>query len=422
MIIQNIKSVKDLILKRFELSDETVVKKVSEILSEVKKKGDTALINFTELFDKVKIKSIKVSEYEIEEAVKSVDDNFKGIISKIIKNIENYQRNTLPKSWIINENGSVLGELVNPLESVGLYIPGGTAPLISTILMSAVPARIAGVKNIYLCTPPDKTGAVNKYMLAAAAMCNVNGIFKIGGSQAVAALAYGTETVPKTDKIIGPGNIYVTIAKKLVYGEVNIDMIAGPSEILIYCDDSANSDYVIADLLSQAEHDVMASSYLVTTSKRIAEEVYSNIYKKASKLKRFSFIEESLKKNGRIFLTEEEDTAIEIINKIAPEHLEICVKQPEYVIRRIKNAGAIFVGNYTPEPIGDYFAGPSHILPTSGTSKFYSPVSADTFVKKTSLISYSKKMFMDSAADIIKFAELEELSAHAESIKERLTE
>ena len=417
-----IKSAGDLVLKKNAVSDDTILKKVAGIIEDVKLNGDSALYRYTELFDNVKLTgSIRVSETEISEALKTTSSEFKSILNKIIINIETYQKNTAPKSWVIENDGALLGELVNPIENAGLYIPGGTAPLISTILMSAIPAKIAGVKNIYLCSPPDKTGKINKYMLAAASMCGVSGIFKIGGSQAVAAFAYGTESVPKVDKIIGPGNIFVTAAKKLVYGDVNIDMIAGPSEILIFCDDSANPDLVIADLLSQAEHDVMASSYLVTTSKKIAERVSSEIYNSASKLPRYKFIEKSLRNNSRIFLTDNQETAIDVINKIAPEHLELCISNPESVINKIRNAGAIFLGNYTPEPVGDYFAGPSHILPTSGTSRFYSPVSADTFIKKTSLISYSKEKFLKSADDIIKFAEIEELCAHADSVKKRLT-
>ncbi|HON56733.1 MAG TPA: histidinol dehydrogenase, partial [bacterium] len=402
------------------LNDAELIKTVSEIINNVRLRGDDALLEYTKKFDSVELEKIEVSQSEIDDANSSVSSEFKQMFQRVIANIENYQKLILPKSWLtIDETGSKLGELITPLDKVGLYIPAGTAPLISTIAMSAAPAYIAGVKNIYMCVPPAKNGKVNPYILAAAKMAKVSKIFKVGGAQAIAAFAIGTATIPKVDKIIGPGNIYVTIAKKLVYGEVNIDMIAGPSEILILADDTAQPEFVIADLLSQAEHDILASAYLVTANAALAEYVKNNIYKKAQSLSRFKIMEKSLADNFKIFLVDNLEFAIDIVNEIAPEHLEICVSSSEAVLKKIKNAGAIFIGNWTPEAVGDYYAGPSHILPTCGTAKFYSPVSSETFIKRTSIIEYSKQKFLQAADDIIMLAKLEELTAHSLSAEIR---
>ncbi len=418
--IQDIEQLRNILQTNKNLNDAELIKTVSEIINNVRLRGDDALLEYTKKFDSVELEKIEVSQSEIDDANSSVSSEFKQMFQRVIANIENYQKLILPKSWLtIDETGSKLGELITPLDKVGLYIPAGTAPLISTIAMSAAPAYIAGVKNIYMCVPPAKNGKVNPYILAAAKMAKVSKIFKVGGAQAIAAFAIGTATIPKVDKIIGPGNIYVTIAKKLVYGEVNIDMIAGPSEILILADDTAQPEFVIADLLSQAEHDILASAYLVTANAALAEYVKNNIYKKAQSLSRFKIMEKSLADNFKIFLVDNLEFAIDIVNEIAPEHLEICVSSSEAVLKKIKNAGAIFIGNWTPEAVGDYYAGPSHILPTCGTAKFYSPVSSETFIKRTSIIEYSKQKFLQAADDIIMLAKLEELTAHSLSAEIR---
>jgi len=418
--IQDIEQLRNILQTNKNLNDAELIKTVSEIINNVRLRGDDALLEYTKKFDSVELEKIEVSQSEIDDANSSVSSEFKQMFQRVIANIENYQKLILPKSWLtIDETGSKLGELITPLDKVGLYIPAGTAPLISTIAMSAAPAYIAGVKNIYMCVPPAKNGKVNPYILAAAKMAKVSKIFKVGGAQAIAAFAIGTATIPKVDKIIGPGNIYVTIAKKLVYGEVNIDMIAGPSEILILADDTAQPEFVIADLLSQAEHDILASAYLVTANAALAEYIKNNIYKKAQSLSRFKIMEKSLADNFKIFLVDNLEFAIDIVNEIAPEHLEICVSSSEAVLKKIKNAGAIFIGNWTPEAVGDYYAGPSHILPTCGTAKFYSPVSSETFIKRTSIIEYSKQKFLQAADDIIMLAKLEELTAHSLSAEIR---
>ncbi len=421
MKIEKIKTLSDLKLNKNSITDPELINIVLGIIEEIKTGGDAGIIRLTKKFDGADIENIKVSENEIKEAFDSMPDCHLKMFERIRKNIEDYQRLTKKRSWItIDETHSTLGEIITPVESAGLYIPGGTAPLISTVFMSAIPAYIAGVKKICVCSPPDKKGQINPYILAAAKMCGVNDVFKVGGAQAIAALAYGTETIKKVEKIAGPGNIYVTLAKKLVYGEVDIDMVAGPSEILVYADETANTEFVIADLLSQAEHDTLASSYLITTSNKIAEFILSNIMEYAKKLPRFEIIKKSLANNFRIFLTDNDDASIDIINTIAPEHLELCIKNADEILKKIRNAGAVFIGNYTPEAVGDYYAGPSHILPTAATSRFFSPVSVNTFLKRTSLIRWSENKFKSSAHDIIAIAELEELNAHAFSAAVRL--
>jgi len=397
--------------KVFDIPSD-ILETVSKIVNDVKKNGIKAVKDYTYKFDRINIDDFKVSANEIERAYNNISADYKSLFARVVENIENYQTKTLAKSWIMHAaDKSLLGEIITPIDSVCLYIPAGTAPLVSTIFMSVIPARIAGVKKIYITTPPDKNGNINDYILAAAKFCGVSEIYKIGGAQAIAAFAFGVDNIPKCDKIIGPGNIYVAAAKKIICGYSDIDMIAGPSEILVLADDSANTDYVIADLLSQAEHDILAGCYLVTTSKKLGEQVSQNILIKSKSLARQEIIEKSLN-NLKIYLTNDLDLAAQIVNKIAPEHLEVCVAQPELIIRKIKNAGAIFIGNYTPEAVGDYYAGPSHILPTAGTARFYSPVSTATFIKKSSLIWYSKQDTLNAIDDIAKLAALEGLTAH----------
>jgi len=402
-------------------SEETAIEVngiVAEILKTVKSEGDIAIFNYTKKFDGVELdsSSIKVSENEFEEALNAVDKGLIEIIKKSANNIREFHENQKTKSWFINkEDGIILGQIIRPIEKVGIYVPGGTAPLPSSVLMNAIPAKVAGVERIVMATPPGKDGKVNATILAAARIAGVDEVYKVGGAQAIAALAYGTESVPKVDKITGPGNIFVATAKRLVFGEVGIDMVAGPSEILILADKSANPAYVAADLLSQAEHDKLSSPILVTDSPELVKLVKSELASQLERLPRREIAGESLKNFGAIILVPNIETGIDIANMIAPEHLEICTDNPFDLVSSIKNAGAIFLGNYTPEPLGDYFAGPNHVLPTSGTARFYSPLSVDDFIKKSSLLSYSKRAFDKCAEDVATFAKAEGLNAHANS-------
>jgi len=398
----------------------SVIKVVADILENVRLNGDQALIDYSRKFDQAEIKEITVSEEEISEAYKKIDPELLETIRRAKQNIKNFHEKQLQNSWINPaEDGTVLGQLVRPLEKVGLYVPGGTAPLISSVLMTAVPAKVAGVETMIMCTPPSKDGSVNPAMLVAAREAGIDKVFRVGGAQAIAAMAYGTESVPAVDKICGPGNVYVSTAKRLIYGDCDIDMFAGPSEILVIADSTANPEYVAADLLSQAEHDKLSSSVLVTNDSRLIEQVVVQLEKQFASLSRGSITEKSLKDFGYAILVESIDRAIEVSNSIAPEHLEICVEEPMSLLGRIKNAGAIFVGNYSPEPLGDYMAGPSHVLPTSGTARFSSPVNVDQFLKKSSLIYYNRTALEKTSGDIIRFAEAEQLDAHANAIKVR---
>ena len=393
---------------------------VAEIIDNVKQNGDIALKEYTKKFDKAEIETIKVSEEEITSAYKKVDPQLLETIKKSRQNIWSFHEKQLQNSWINpKEDGTMLGQLVRPLEKVGLYVPGGTAPLISSVLMTAVPAKVAGVEKLIMCTPPSQDGSINPAILVAAREAGVDEVYRAGGAQAVAAMAYGTETIPSVDKICGPGNVYVATAKRLVFGDCDIDMFAGPSEILVIADSSAVPEYVAADLLSQAEHDILASSVLVTDDVSLLDSVKTEIEKQLLSLKRNEIIEKSLKNYGFGILVDNIEEAIEVSNNIAPEHLELCIKEPMSVLGLIKNAGAIFVGNYSPEPLGDYMAGPSHVLPTSGTARFSSPVNVDQFIKKSSLIYYNKQSLETTSKDIVRFAEAELLDAHANAIKVR---
>ncbi len=397
-----------------------IISIVADIIQNVKENGDIALKEYTRKFDKVEIETIKVLEDEITSAYKKVDPQLLETIKKSKQNIWSFHEKQLQNSWINpKEDGTMLGQLVRPLEKVGLYVPGGTAPLISSVLMTAVPAKVAGVEKLVMCTPPSQDGSIHPAILVAAREAGVDEVYRAGGAQAIAAMAYGTETIPAVDKICGPGNVYVATAKRLVFGDCDIDMFAGPSEILVIADSSAVPEYIAADLLSQAEHDILASSVLVTDDVSLLDSVKTQIEKQLSSLKRNEIIEKSLKNYGFGILVDNIEEAIEVSNNIAPEHLELCVKEPMSILGMIKNAGAIFVGNYSPEPLGDYMAGPSHVLPTSGTAKFSSPVNVDQFVKKSSLIYYNKKSLETTSSDIVRFAEAELLDAHANAIKVR---
>lgn len=393
---------------------------VAEIIDNVKQNGDSALKEYTKKFDKAQIETIKVSEEEITSAYKKVAPELLETIKKSKQNIWSFHEKQLQNSWISpKEDGTMLGQLVRPLEKVGLYVPGGTAPLISSVLMTAVPAKVAGVEQLIMCTPPSQDGSINPAILVAAREAGVDEVYRAGGAQAVAAMAYGTETIPSVDKICGPGNVYVATAKRLVFGDCDIDMFAGPSEILVIADSSAVPEYVAADLLSQAEHDILASSVLVTDDVSLLDSVKTEIEKQLLGLKRNEIIEKSLKSYGFGILVDNLEEAIEVSNNIAPEHLELCIKEPMSILGMIKNAGAIFVGNYSPEPLGDYMAGPSHVLPTSGTARFSSPVNVDQFIKKSSLIYYNKQSLEATSNDIVRFAEAELLDAHANALKVR---
>jgi len=394
--------------------------KVEKILKEVIDNGDAALKKYTLLFDGADISDFRVSKDEIDEAYGEVEEKFINIIRKAKDNIEEFHKKQLQKSWFTNSNNVILGQMVNPIERAGIYVPGGKAAYPSTVLMNAVPAKVAGVSSIVMVTPPNKNGKINPYILAAAKIAGVDEIYKVGGAQAIAALAYGTETIGKVDKITGPGNIYVARAKKMVFGTVDIDMIAGPSEICVIADEKANPKYIAADLFSQAEHDEMAAVSLITTSKGLAEEVIKFLHSDIETLSRKSIISKSLENYGNIYLTQSLETAFDICNHIAPEHLEIMLPDPFSFISKIKNAGAVFLGSYSPEPLGDYFAGPNHTLPTGGSAKFSSPLGTDDFIKKSSIIYYSREELDKVNKDIQYFAEKEGLDAHANSLKVRL--
>ncbi|MGD8770897.1 MAG: histidinol dehydrogenase [Desulfobacterales bacterium] len=399
---------------------------VTRILEDVRKNGDKALIEYSNRFDspELTITSIKATREEIDTAAKRVDRSFVRALNRAIKQIQGFHKQQFIKSWINTKRpGTLLGQMVNPVDSAGVYVPGGMGgktPLVSSVLMGVIPAKVAGVKHIAMVTPPNRDGKVNPHLLTAAKKIGVNSVYKVGSAWAIAALAYGTETIPKVDVIVGPGNIYVTIAKKIVAGTVGIDMIAGPSEILVIADSTANPEYIAADLLSQAEHDILSSAILVTNSKATAKAVALAVDKKLEALKRKEIAEKSMSSFGAIIVVPDIDAAVELSNRIAPEHLEIQIKDPFAVIGQIRNAGAVFLGDYTPEPVGDYIAGPNHVLPTAGTARFSSALSVDNFVKKTSLIHYSKQAFEREAGDIIRLAEIEGLDAHANAVKIRL--
>ncbi len=389
---------------------------VADIIANVRERGDAALFEYCEKFDKAKLSALQVSPEEIEAAVAAVEPKFLDILKRAAENITKFHKAQVRNSFIINdEDGIVMGQKVIPVDRAGLYVPGGTAAYPSTVLMDAIPAKIAGVKEVVMVTPPSADGKVADVILAAAYVAGVDKIFKLGGAQAIAALAYGTESVPKVDKIVGPGNAFVAEAKKQVFGTVSIDMIAGPSEILVVADSTANPKYVAADLLSQAEHDKMASAVLVTDSAALAEKVSEELERQIPMLSRAEIARVSIDENGKIIVADDLSAAIEIANEIAPEHLELCVDNPFDYLDSIRHAGSIFMGKYCPEALGDYFAGPNHTLPTSGTAKFSSPLSVDDFVKKTQYTYYTKNALGRVATDVAYFAEKEGLTAHAKS-------
>ena len=395
---------------------------VADILANVKEKGDEALFSYTKEFDKVEVTAdtIRVTEAEIQEAYEAVDASLLEVIRKALVNIRSYHEKQRQNSWFAStENGTMLGQKVTPLNRVGVYVPGGKAVYPSSVLMNIVPAKVAGVPHIVMTTPPGKDGKVNPSTLVAAKEAGADEIYKVGGAQAVGALAYGTASIPKVDKIVGPGNIFVALAKKAVYGHVSIDSIAGPSEILVLADETANPHYVAADLLSQAEHDEMASAILITTSTELAQTVEKEIDGYLKVLSRREIIEKSLENFGYILIAEDMDEAIDAANEIASEHMEIVTKNAFEVMMKVRNAGAIFIGEYSSEPLGDYFAGPNHVLPTNGTAKFFSALSVDDFIKKSSIVYYSRSALKEIHKDIIQFATSEQLTAHANSIAVR---
>lgn len=396
--------------------------KVAQIVENVRKNRDEALFAYTKEFDKCELDkdSILVTEEEIKEAYAQLDSAFVEVMKKSANNIRIYHEKQLHNSWFdAKPDGTILGQKITAIEKVGVYVPGGKAAYPSSVLMNVIPARVAGVEKVIMTTPPNKEGKVNPATLVAAHIAGVDSIYKVGGAQAIAALAFGTECIPKVDKITGPGNIFVALAKRAVYGYVSIDSIAGPSEILVLADETANPRYVAADLLSQAEHDELASAILITTSKKLAEEVSAQVEQFVEELSRTEIMQKSLENYGYILVTEDMNAAIEAANDIASEHLEILTKNPFDTMTKIKNAGAIFLGEYSSEPLGDYFAGPNHVLPTNGTAKFFSPLNVDDFRKKTSIISYSKEALEKVHGDIELFARSEGLTAHENSIKVR---
>ncbi len=412
----------DNLLKRSPNNYGQYVDAVNEIVEAVRAEGDAAVFGYTKKFDGADLNAdnICVTKEEIEEAYTQVDPEVLEVIRKAIVNIRVYHEKQRQYSWFDSKpDGTILGQKVTPLSRVGVYVPGGKAAYPSSVLMNIIPAKVAGVEQIIMVTPPGKDGKVNPGTLVAANEAGADVVYKVGGAQAVAALAFGTETIPKVDKIVGPGNIFVALAKKAVYGYVSIDSIAGPSEILVIADETANPRFVAADLLSQAEHDELASAILVTTSEELADRVSEEVDTFVQSLSRKDILEKSLDNYGYILIAENLDQAVDIANEIASEHLEIVTKNPFEVMTQIKNAGAIFLGEYSSEPLGDYFAGPNHVLPTNGTAKFFSPLSVDDFIKKSSIIYYSKKALEPVKDDIIKFAESEFLTAHANSIKVR---
>ncbi|MGB9731164.1 MULTISPECIES: histidinol dehydrogenase [Calditerrivibrio] len=418
MIYKDTNEILPRILKRSDDYEEQYLSTVLSIIDDVKKNGNSALKIYSKKFDNNPDENLEVTKKEMISAYDNIDEQLKLDLQLAKKNIEEYHKNQLEKSWFIEKEGTILGQKITPLDRVGVYVPGGKASYPSTVLMNVIPAKVAGVKEVIVVTPA-KDGKISEIVLAACYIAGVDKIFKIGGAQAIAALSYGTETIPNVDKIVGPGNIYVALAKKLVFGRVDIDMIAGPSEILIIADDSANPEYVAADMLSQAEHDELASSITITDSLNLAEEIekYLNIHLKS--LPKRDIAEQSLKQYGGIIVVKNINEAVELSNSIAPEHLELAVKNPFELLPKIKHAGAIFLGHYTPEAMGDYFAGPNHTLPTGGTARFSSPLGTYDFFKRTSIISYTRDSFLKQKENVYRLAKSEDLDAHALSVKVR---
>lgn len=416
------KNILEELLKRSPNSYKQYEDSVSVIIEKVRTERDSAVFSYTKQFDGADIdaKTITVTREEIEEAYRLVDQKLIEVMKKSLDNIRNYHEKQRQYSWFDSRpDGVMLGQKVTPIARVGVYVPGGKAAYPSSVLMNVLPAKVAGVEKIVMTTPCNKEGKVNPATLAAADLAGVDEIYKVGGAQAIAALAFGTESIPKVDKIVGPGNIYVALAKKAVFGHVSIDSIAGPSEILVLADKTANPRYVAADLLSQAEHDELASAILITTSEELANQVSQEVERFTAELSRKEIIEKSLENYGYVLVAENMTEAITAVNEIASEHLEILTENPFETMMKIKNAGAIFLGEYASEPLGDYFAGPNHVLPTNGTAKFFSPLSVDDFIKKSSIISYSREALEPIYTDIVQFATSEQLTAHANSIKVR---
>lgn len=418
------KNILESLLKRSPNNYAEFEGRVNDIIANVREKRDEAIFDYTKKFDGADINAsnILVTKEEIEEAYSLVDEKLLAVIRKALVNIRKYHEKQVQNSWFTSEDGIILGQKVTALEKAGVYVPGGKAVYPSSVLMNVLPAKVAGVDQIIMCTPPGRDGKVYPSTLVAANEAGVDKIYKVGGAQAIAAMAFGTESVPKVDKIVGPGNIYVALAKKDVFGYVSIDSIAGPSEILVLADETANPRYVAADLLSQAEHDEMASAILITTSEELAAKVSEEVDKFTAELSRKEIIQKSLDNYGYILVADSLDEAINATNEIASEHMEIVTKDPFSVMTKIRNAGAIFIGEYSSEPLGDYFAGPNHVLPTNGTAKFFSALSVDDFIKKSSIISYSRDALEKVHKDIEQFAECEQLTAHANSIKVRFEE
>ncbi|MBB6215675.1 histidinol dehydrogenase [Anaerosolibacter carboniphilus] len=407
-------------LNRGDTANNEIDAIVDQILKEVKRRGDAALQEYTLKFDGVTLSNIRVSQEEVEEAFSKVEPEFVAILKEAKENIWYYHEKQKQNSWFRNPSENIiLGQMVTPLERIGIYVPGGKAAYPSTVLMNAIPALVAGVDSIAMVSPPNKEGKLNPYVLVAANLCGVREIYKVGGAQSIGALAFGTKTIPPVDKIVGPGNSYVAMAKKKVYGSVDIDMIAGPSEICILADNKGNATFIAADLLSQAEHDEDAGVILVTTSQELAEKVQEEVKRQAALLIRKEIIQKSLKNHGYIFVVPDLEIGFRLVNKIAPEHLELMVDSPFDALSKIKNAGAIFLGAYSPEPLGDYFAGPNHTLPTGGTARFSSPLGVDDFIKKSSIIYYNRSALDQARDQIIYFAEKEGLTAHANAIRVR---
>lgn len=407
------------LVSRNQLDQADVLRTVNDIIDNIRKDGDAALLEYTRRFDGIELNadSLKVSTEEFEQAYEKTDRELVEVIRRARARIEAFHAKQKENSWFSSEeDGVILGQLYRPLDTVGIYVPGGTAVLTSSVLMNALPAKVAGVNRVIMATPPAKDGSVNPAVLVAAKESGVNEVYKMGGAQAVAAMAFGTGTVPGVDKIFGPGNIYVATAKRMVYGFCDIDMFAGPSEIMVVADDTANPGFVAADLLSQAEHDALSAAILVTDSEKMAENVRTEIAKQFSALSRKGILEKSLSDYGAAVLVKDIDQAMEVVNTIAPEHLELCIEEPFSRLGSVKNAGAVFLGNWSSEPLGDYFAGPNHVLPTGGTARFFSPLNVADFIKKSSVISYSRKALEKVKDDIMLFARSEGLDGHANAI------
>ena len=420
--IANCGQLPERILRRSQLDVSDVRALVKDILQNVRRRGDEALVEYTRKFDQVELQkgALLVSKEEMERAYAQVEPDFLPVLRKAKDNICAFHEKQKEKTWIEFENGAALGQLIRPLQSVGVYVPGGSAPLSSSVLMCALPAKVAGVARIVMATPPGKDGQVNPYTLVAAAECGIAEVLRVGGAQAIGALAYGTESLGRVDKIVGPGNIFVTNAKREVYGHVGIDMVAGPSEVLVIADRPADPKYVAADLLSQAEHDRLASAVLLTDNWELAQAVDREVVRQTGYLERSEIMEESLRDFGCAIVCDSLERCVELANEIAPEHLEIMTEEPRALLPLVKNAGAVFLGAYTPEPLGDYLAGPDHVLPTSGTARFFSPLSVDSFLKTMSVLEFDRAALAPIAGEIITLAETEHLTAHANSIRVRM--